>query len=139
GLIGGGINISFGVLFASVAIGTPALVPLSLVPLAVLHWAQRGYAEARGDRARVESLHRATRELAAPVDAAVGIAGFLEAVRTSFESSAIDLVLIDVDGQTTHHNGEVDTADLSLSIVAGLWTGARASRAAAGDGSELGA
>jgi PAS domain S-box-containing protein len=137
-LLGGGINISFGVLFASVALSTPVLVPLSLVPLAVLHWAQRGYAEARADRARIEALHRATRELTTTVDAEAAITGFLEAVRTSFESMAVDLVLLDNDGDRPHHSGDIDTTDLSRMIISGLGSGARAARATAGDGSYIG-
>ena len=137
-LLGGGINISFGVLFASLMLTTPVLVPLSLVPLAVLHWAHRGYAETRADRARVESLHRATRELTTPVDPALAITGFLEAVRSSFESLAVDIVLLKFDDLLPHHSGEIDTEDLSKSIVAGLGAGSRAARATAGDGSHIG-
>ena len=137
-LLGGGINISFGVLFASVALTTPVLVPLSLVPLAVLHWAQRGYAEARADRARIESLHRATRELTTPVDPALAITGFLDAVRSSFESLAVDIVLLDVGDERSHHSGDIETEELSKRIIAGLGPGARATRATVGDGSHIG-
>jgi PAS domain S-box-containing protein len=137
-LLGGGINISFGVLFASVTLSTPELVPLSLVPLAVLHWAQRGYAEARADRARIEALHRATKELATPVVAASAIGGFLEAVRTSFESMAVDLVLVDDAEQHLYHSGEIETDALSTAIISGLGVGARAARAIARDGSHIG-
>ena len=137
-LLGGCINISFGVLFASVALSTPVLVPLSLVPLAVLHWAQRGYAEARADRARIEALHRATRELTTPVDVGSAIGSFLEAVRTSFESMAVDLVLLDAGEQQLHHSGDIETATLSTEIISGLGAGARAARAVASDGSHIG-
>lgn len=137
-LLGGCINISFGVLFASVALSTPVLVPMSLVPLAVLHWAQRGYAEARADRARIEALHRATRELTAPVDSGLAVSGFLEAVRTSFESLAVDLVLIEDNGEQLHHSGDIETGSLSTAIISGLGAGARAARAVAGDGSPIG-
>jgi PAS domain S-box-containing protein len=137
-LLGGGINISFGLLFASTTLATPDLIPVSLVPLGVLHWAQRGYAVARADRARVESLQRATHELATPVDPSIAIAGFLAAVRTSFESLAVDLVLLTDGGMTTRHDGEVDTVGLSQTIVAKLGSPKRASRALARDGSVIG-
>jgi PAS domain S-box-containing protein len=135
-LLAGGINISFGVLFASVAGNSPALVPLFLVPLGVLHWAQRGYAEARADRARIESLHRATRELTTPLDPSVAITGFLDTVRSSFESLAVDMVLLDRDNQP-HHSGDIDTRQVSQTIVAALGSGARAARATIGDGSYI--
>jgi PAS domain S-box-containing protein len=137
-LLGGCINISFGVLFASVALSTPVLVPLTLVPLAVLHWAQRGYAEARADRTRIEALHRATRVLTTPVEAGSAIGAFLDAVRASFESTAVDLVLLDDIDQQLHHSGDVETTALSTEIISGLGTGARAARAVSGDGSHIG-
>jgi PAS domain S-box-containing protein len=135
-LLGGGINISFGVLFASVAGNSPALVPLFLVPLGVLHWAQRGYAEARVDRARIESLQRATHELTTPLDPALAITSFLDTVRSSFESLAVDMVLLDRD-VPSHHSGDIETTELSNAVVAGLGGGAGAARVTGGDGSYI--
>ena len=125
-LLGGAVNISFGVLFASLALTAPTLVAVGLVPLAVLHWAQRGYAEARADRTRIRSLQRATHELTTPVDPSVAIGAFLEAVRTSFESRAVDIVLVGHrDRLLPHHCGDIDTEELSRAIVAELGSGRR--------------
>lgn len=137
-LLGSGVNISFGLLFASAAGTTPSLVPLFLVPLTVLHWAEQGYAEARTDRARVEALQRATRELSAPVDPDVAIRCFVEAVRTSFESSAVDVVLVNGDGRRVHHCGDVETSGLSDRIVAALGLATSAVRATPDDKTVIG-
>src|SRR4051812_36574730 len=52
-LIGGAVNLTFGVMSAALVASQPAFAPLLLVPLGVLHWAQRAYAETRADRTRI--------------------------------------------------------------------------------------
>lgn len=137
-LAGGVVNISFGLLFAGVAATTPVAFPLFVVPLVVLHWASRGYAEVRVDRERLRSLQRATHELTAPADTADALRCFLDAVRTSFESSAVDVVLVRGADRHVHHSGDVDTRALTSEIVSSLTTTRGAARVAAGDGSTIG-
>ena len=117
-LIGGGVNLAFGVMSAALVAAEPAFSPLLLVPLGVLHWAQRAYAETRADRARIEALHRVTLTLAGPVDPADALPDFLGAVRTCFETAAVDLVFL--ERRVVHHHGDPGTEPLSLEIAARL-------------------
>lgn len=135
-LLGGAINLAVGVLFAVVAWHTPGLVALVLVPLVMLHWAQRGYAEARTDRARLAALRRATHALAAPVDPAEGVPGFLDAVRECFEAAAVAVVQADGDVRCT---GGPDEERLCRSIAERVGRPATGLRVRAQDGSVAGA
>src|SRR4051794_36027151 len=140
-LIGGVVNLTFGVMSAAVVTSQPIFAPLLLVPVAVLHWAQRAYAETRADRARLEALHAATQALAAPVDPADAVAPFLDLVRRCFETAAVDLVFLDrLDD--VRHSGQPGTEPLSRRIASELAMRVveprGAQRAAARDGSALG-
>ena len=136
-LAGGAVNISFGLLFAGAAMSSPALIPLFVVPLGLLHWASQGYAEARAERERIQALQLATHELTSPVEPDRAIAGFLAAVRSSFESCAVDLVVNDTDRRLIH-SGSTDTRELSRAIVAAAATSGRAVRASRDDESAIG-
>ena len=59
-IVGGGVMLAFGILFAAAALSAPMTVWLFLVPLVALHWASRGYAASRADVSRLRGLHRAS-------------------------------------------------------------------------------
>ena len=97
-LLNGAVNLSFGVLLvAAIQVGA-WVTPLFIVPLGMLHWANRGYAEGRADRARLGGLQRATHALVGPIDPRDGIADFLAEVRGCFAVEVVDLVLPEQDG-----------------------------------------
>jgi hypothetical protein len=81
-----GVNLAFGVLFAATVCWLPLATPLLLVPLALLHWASRAYADLRVDRARLDGMQRATHALAGPMDPREAVPDFLVEMRRCFES-----------------------------------------------------
>jgi PAS domain S-box-containing protein len=101
-LFGWIVNTAFGVLFAAAYEWSPWTMGLFLIPLLLLHSSYKGYAAALADKARVAGMHRASRALAEPVDPRDAIPGFLEAVRTSFDARAVDLVLVETHGRAVH-------------------------------------
>lgn len=101
-LLGWTINALIGLLFVFAYAAHPVAVVLFPVPLAVLHFAYRGYAGARSDRVRLSGLHRAARILASPLDPQDAIAPFLLEVAESFEARAAALVLADEDALIVH-------------------------------------
>ncbi|MBV9252977.1 MAG: PAS domain S-box protein [Actinobacteria bacterium] len=115
-VIGGGLNLAFGMLFVAAYQWKPAVVFLFFVPLLALNWAQKGYAEARADRARVASLHRATLALASSIDPIHAIGRFLAEVRECFESEVVELVLAGPDGRTVHRLSDGDEQTYSVEI-----------------------
>lgn len=116
--VGTGINLSFGLLFAALAASTSAAIPLVLVPLLTLFWANRSYAAVRADQIRLEGLQRATHELAAVVDPMEDCGAFLDIVRSHFECATVELVLL--RDRTVLRSGESmssDTTSLALAEV----------------------
>ena len=101
-IIGGGLNLAFGLLFVAAYQWSPAVLPLFFVPLMALNWASTAYAAARTDEMRLRALHRASALLGAAVDPVDAIDGFLSEVRSCFEAEAAEIVLIDGDSYTTH-------------------------------------
>ena len=96
-LVGGALNLAFGfLLVAALSTGAWTTV-LFVVPLGMLHWANRGYAEARADRARLAGLQQATHSLVGPIDPRDAIGDFLAEVRTCFDVEVAELVLPDGD------------------------------------------
>jgi hypothetical protein len=67
---------------------------LFLVPLAVLHWATRGAAALRVDRARLAGMQRATHALGVPIDPRDALPDLLAEVRRCFESGVAELVVV---------------------------------------------
>ncbi len=95
--LGGTVNLALGLLLVA-AIDTSALaMALFAVPLSMLHWANRGYAEGRADRARLAGLQRATHVLVGPLDPRDAIAAFLAEVRGCFGGEVAELTLVDPD------------------------------------------
>jgi diguanylate cyclase (GGDEF)-like protein/PAS domain S-box-containing protein len=91
-------NLAFGVLFAAAYAWLPTSAVLFVLPLALLHWANRSYAAVRADRARLQGMQRATHALGVPIDPRAAVPDFLHEVRTCFESEATDLIVIDPRG-----------------------------------------
>ncbi|MGH9151576.1 MAG: putative bifunctional diguanylate cyclase/phosphodiesterase [Acidimicrobiales bacterium] len=92
-VVAGAVNLAFGLLMVTaLATGAWAVV-LFVVPLGMLHWASRGYAEARADHARLGGLQRATHALAGPIDPRDAIGEFLAEVRDCFAVEVAELLL----------------------------------------------
>ena len=97
-LVGGALNLAFGFLLVA-ALETGAWTTgLFVVPLGMLHWANRGYAEARADRARLTGLQQATHTLVGPIDPRDAIGEFLAEVRDCFDVEVAELVLPEAGG-----------------------------------------
>ena len=99
-IVGGGVILTFGVLFAAACSWAPALVWLLPAPLAALYWASQGYAASRAALARTAMLHRAARDLAASPGSEHAIPTFLAEAREAFQAAAIQL-LAEADGVVT--------------------------------------
>ena len=110
-VVNSAVNLPFGlVLVAAVQAGS-WVAPLFIVPLGMLHWANRGYAEGRVDRARLSGLQLATHALVGPIDPRDAIDEFLVEVRKCFDVEVVDLVLEEADGHRAHR---LSSADPSL-------------------------
>ncbi len=104
GWIGGwGINLLIGLLFVLADAGHPIAVVLFPVPLAVLHFAYRGYAAARADRLRLTGLRQAANVLSEPLHPRQAIDDFLREVAQCFESRSAALVLFTEAGDHEIH------------------------------------
>jgi PAS domain S-box-containing protein len=101
-LVGGALNLAFGLLFVAAYQWSAAFLPLFFVPLLTLHWAEAAYAAARADEVRLQALHRASALLGGRVDPSDAIGEFLEEVRTCFEAEAAELVLVDGERHVTY-------------------------------------
>ncbi|HXP15280.1 MAG TPA: PAS domain S-box protein, partial [Actinomycetes bacterium] len=97
-LVGGVINLAFGVLFVAAYAWSSWTAALFLVPLAVLHWTGRAFASVRADRARLAGMQRATHALAVPE--------FLAEVRRCFESEVAELVILLEGSRVVHRSRE---------------------------------
>ena len=89
----GVINIAFGVLFVATVTTAPAAAWLLLVPLAVLHWASRGYAVGRVEETRLRTTELAVTALGAGADFEGAMGRFLAAVGYGMHREAVDLVM----------------------------------------------
>ena len=93
-IVGGAINLSFGMLFLAAYLWSPLTAGLFLVPLAMLHWSGRAYASVRADRARLAGMQLATHVLAVPMNPRDAIPEFLAEARRCFESEVAELVIV---------------------------------------------
>lgn len=107
-VVGGLLNLAFGFIFVASWSAIPWLTPLFLVPLGLLHWANRNYAEARTDRARLAGLQQATRTLQEPVDPRTALPPFLIEMRPAFEAGVCALILDSGEGVATVHRVDGD-------------------------------
>jgi PAS domain S-box-containing protein len=118
-LIGGGLNLAFGLLFVAAYQRSAAAVPLFFVPLAALNWASAAFAAARADEVRLQALHRASALLGGRVHPLEAIDDFLDEVRSCFEAEAAELVLLDGSRRTVRRVPAGDTP-LSPALVTDL-------------------
>ena len=108
-LLGSAANLALGLLLVA-AIDTSAVaMVLFAVPLAMLHWANQGYAEGRADRARLAGLQRATHVLVGPLDPRDAVAAFLAEVRDCFGVEVAELTLVEAGG--TYRVQQLRSAD----------------------------
>ena len=87
------VSLVWGVLFTATFAWAPAVAPLFLVPMVLLHRANHGYAVGRVEQQRLLLLQRATHALAIPADPRSGVPAFLAEVGAGFGGEAVDLVL----------------------------------------------
>src|SRR5918995_1709506 len=140
-LVGGAINLAFGLIFVAAYNWTPLAAPLFLVPLAVLHWTGRAYAGVRTDRARLAGMQLATHALAVPINPRDAIPDFLVEVRRCFESEVAELVIL-LEGSRVVHRSREDVPDGEQliektgreTLAAALMRTGRAVRVSADDG-----
>jgi len=97
-LVGGAVNLALGALLVAALQSGPWATGLFFAPLGMLHWANRGYAEGRADRARLAGLQRATHALGRPIDPRDAIDDFLVEVRSCFEVEVAEVVLVEDGG-----------------------------------------
>jgi PAS domain S-box-containing protein len=90
-----GVNAALGVLFATAVAIEPITAVLLLAPLAFLRWSHQAYLAVRADRSRLDGLARAVAHLAAPIDPQDALPTFLDDIRESFGSAAVELVLFE--------------------------------------------
>ncbi|HEV8653218.1 MAG TPA: EAL domain-containing protein [Actinomycetes bacterium] len=98
------VNLAFGVLFVAAHAWEPAVTPLFMVLLGILHRANRAFAAVRADRARLRGMQRAMHALGVPMDPREAIPQFLLEVRRCFESEAADLVVVAGRARTVHRS-----------------------------------
>jgi len=108
-IVGGAINLAFGMLFVAAYRWMRWTAVLFLVPLAVLHWATRGAAALRVDRARLAGMQRATHALGVPIDPRDAVPEFLAEVRRCFESEVAELVVVFEQRRVVHRSREGTT------------------------------
>ncbi len=87
------VNVAFGLLFTATCAWAPALAPLMLVPLALLHWASRGYAVGRVEQTRLRVMQQAMSALTAPTMPATGFTAFCGEIGRGFDRAGVDLIL----------------------------------------------
>jgi len=97
-LAGWAVNTAFGVVFTLAVMASRPAVPLLAVPLLVLHSAYRARAIASAERARARGMHRASRVLAASMDARDALPRFLNEIVTIFGARAAEATLRDPTG-----------------------------------------
>ena len=102
--LGGAVNAAFGVLFLAAYQWSAVSVGLFVVPLLVLHWANKAYAAARADEVRLRALHHASALLAEPVDPFDAVDDFLAEVRRCFETEAAELLIVTENGPVIYRS-----------------------------------
>ncbi|MBV8980084.1 MAG: PAS domain S-box protein [Acidimicrobiia bacterium] len=101
-IIGGGLNLAFGLIFVAASQWSMAITPLFLAPLAALNWAGAAFAAARADEVRLQALHSASAVLSAAVDPLDAMDAFLDEVRACFEAEGAEISFVQGDGYVTH-------------------------------------
>ncbi|HEY8558507.1 MAG TPA: hypothetical protein VIM97_14395, partial [Actinomycetes bacterium] len=142
-LVGGVINLAFGVLFVAAYVWSSWTAALFLVPLAVLHWTGRAFASVRADRARLAGMQRATHALAVPMNPRDAVPEFLAEVRRCFESEVAELVILLEGSRVVHRSCEQEPAGEQRveeagqeTLAAALMRTGKAVRVSAADGDQ---
>ncbi|HET7476577.1 MAG TPA: EAL domain-containing protein [Dermatophilaceae bacterium] len=116
-IVGGAVNLALGLLLVA-AINTGAwAMALFAVPLAMLHRANRGFAEGRADRARLAGLQRATHALVGPIDPRDAIWNFLAEVRDCFDAEVVEVVLVESGEYRVQRLTGQDVADCQTFLL----------------------
>jgi PAS domain S-box-containing protein len=92
------VNAALGVVFAVAVAASPATAFLLLAPLASLRWSHQAFLSMRADRSRLDGLVRAVAHLATPIDPQDAMPAFLDDIRESFASSAVEIVQFEPPG-----------------------------------------
>jgi PAS domain S-box-containing protein len=93
-------TMAFGVVLAGASLWSSWTIAFAFIPLLMLHWASKGYAEARADRVRLAGLQRITHELSVSMDVEGAVPRFLNESRKAFEARRAELWL-SLDGRLT--------------------------------------
>ncbi len=88
-------TVALGILLAAAALWSAWTVIFAFAPLVLLHWASKGYAEARADRFRLAGLQRITHALSVSMDMESAMPPFLAEARAAFEATRAELWLAD--------------------------------------------
>jgi diguanylate cyclase (GGDEF)-like protein/PAS domain S-box-containing protein len=140
-VVGGAINLAFGMLFLAAYLWSPLTAVLFLVPLAALHWTGRAYASVRADRTRLAGMQRATHALAVPMNPRDAVPEFLAEVRRCFESEVAELVIVLEGHRVVHRSRQEPPGDEQRleeagqeTLAAALMRTGKAVRVSEGDG-----
>ena len=91
-------SVTLGLLAVCTLAWAPWALPLLVVPMAMLHWADKGYAAERAERRRLYAMQRATAALATPTNPRDGLPGFVEAIGRNLGWERVELVVVDRSG-----------------------------------------
>jgi len=127
------VNAALGVLFAVAVAASPATAFLLLAPLAFLRWSHQAFLSIRADRSRLDGMVRAVAHLAVPIDPQDAMPTFLDDIRSSFESSTVELVRFDPPEVLRSGAASADDAQ-SIELAALLLSRGGVRRATPSDG-----
>ncbi len=114
------VNLAFGLLFIATYAWAPATWPVLLVPLALLHWASRGYMIGRIAQARLQVVQRATSALNSSLRPDEGYSAFCSEIGLGLERDAVDLLLLRPAGPELYvwrRNGRRSPRDLDHAMA----------------------
>ena len=114
------VNLAFGLLFIATYAWAPATWPVLLVPLALLHWATRGYTIGRVGQARLQVVQRATSALNSPLRPDEGFAAFCAESGFGLDRDAVDLLIMRPSGPELHawrRDRRRSTTDVDCSVA----------------------
>lgn len=103
-------TVALGLLAVCTLAWAPWAIPLLVVPLAMLHWADKGYAAERAERGRLAGMQGATAALASPTNPRSGLPGFVAAIGRALEWERVELVVVDRSGPTLYAWPERESA-----------------------------
>ncbi|MDQ6688792.1 MAG: EAL domain-containing protein [Actinomycetota bacterium] len=116
-------SVALGLLAVCTLAWAPWATPLLVVPLAMLHWADKGYAAERAERGRLAGMQGATAALASPTNPRSGLPGFVKAIGRTLEWERVELVVADRSGPTLYAWPERDSVGAPPLAQASRFTG----------------